>query len=88
MIRETKFLRFLLVLLLLGLVLGCGLLHVLSLESAQAWTGLAHLRLPVHLAALAGLVPVVMAITSVFDLVGRSTEGPRSPPARSRSCGD
>ena len=69
MIRKTRFLRFLLVLLLLGLALGCGLLYVLSLESAQAWPELAHLRLPVHLAVLAGFVPVVMAIASVFDLL-------------------
>jgi hypothetical protein len=69
MIRETRVLRFLLVLLLLGLVLGCGLLYVLSLESAQAWPELAHLRLPVYLAALAGFVPVVLASRSVFDLL-------------------
>jgi hypothetical protein len=69
MIRETRVLRFLLVLLLLGLVLGCGLLYVLSLESAQAWPELAHLRLPVYLAVLAGFVPVVMASRSVFDLL-------------------
>ena len=50
-------------------MLGCGLLYVLSLESAQAWPELAHLRLPVYLAVLAGFVPVIMAIASVFDLL-------------------
>ena len=69
MLRETRFLRILLVLLLLGLVLGCALLYALSLESARAWPELAHLRLPVCLAALAGFVPVVMASRSVFDLL-------------------
>src|SRR5688572_23314485 len=69
MLRETRFLRFLLALLLLGLVLGCGLLYVLSLESAQAWPELALLRLPVYLALLVGVVPVVMASRSAFDLL-------------------
>jgi hypothetical protein len=78
MIRETRFLRFLLVLLLLGLVLGCGLLYAFSLEAAQAWPELAYLRLPVYLAVLAGLLPVVMAIASVFDLLEAVDRGAAS----------
>ena len=69
MIRETRYLRFLLVLLLFGLVLGCGLLYAFSLEAAQAWPELAHLRLPLYAAVVAGLLPVLMAIRSVFDLL-------------------
>jgi hypothetical protein len=69
MTRQTTILRSLLGMLLLGLVLGCGWLHGLSLESADASPELAHLRLPVLLAVLAGLVPVVMAIKAVFDFL-------------------
>src|SRR5688572_28934066 len=66
---ETKTLRFLLVTLLLGLLLGCGLLYGFSLESAQVWPELAHLRLPLYLAVIAGIVPVVVAITCAFDVL-------------------
>jgi hypothetical protein len=67
--RETNILRFLLVMLVLVLVGGCGLLHVLSLESARAWPELADLRLPVYLAVLVGLLPLVMAVRSIFDFL-------------------
>src|SRR5687767_5554005 len=70
MARETKFLRLLLVALLLVLVLACGLLYIFSLESAQAWPELAHLRLPIYVAVLVGLIPVAWAIRSVFDFLG------------------
>lgn len=66
---ETRILRCLLVLFLLGLALGCGLLYALGLESARAWPELAHLRLPVYLAALVGCVPVVLVIRSVFEFL-------------------
>jgi hypothetical protein len=69
MARETKFLRLLLVALLLVLVLTCGLLYIFSLESAQAWPEFAHLRLPIYVAVLVGLVPVAWAIRSVFDFL-------------------
>jgi hypothetical protein len=68
--RHTSALRFLLALLLLALVLGSGLLYGFSLESARAWPELAHLRLPVYLAALVGCVPLVVAIRSVVDFLG------------------
>jgi len=67
--RETRILRFLLVLLSLCLVLGCGFIYALSLESAQAWPELAHLRVPVCLAVLGGLVPVFLAVNPVFDVL-------------------
>jgi hypothetical protein len=75
MTRETRTLRFLLVLLLLALVLGCGLLYGLSLEEAQAAPELAHLRLPVYVAAVVALVPVVLAITAVYAFLGAVDEG-------------
>jgi hypothetical protein len=75
MTRETTFLRCLLVTLLLGLVLGSGLLYAFSLESAQAWPELAHLRLPAYVAVLVGLVPVVAAIRSVFDFLAAVDRG-------------
>jgi hypothetical protein len=75
MTRETRLLRFLLVLMLLALVLGCGLLYGLGLEEAQAAPELAHLRLPLYVAAVMGLVPVVLAITSVFAFLGAVDDG-------------
>ena len=75
MTRETRLLRFLLVLFLLGLVLGGGLLYALGLESAQAWPELAHLRVPVYLAALVGGVPVVLVVMSVFDFLDAVDRG-------------
>jgi hypothetical protein len=75
MARETKFLRLLLVALLLVLVLTCGLLYIFSLESAQAWPELAHLRLPISVAVLVGLIPVAWAIKSVFDFLGLVDRG-------------
>lgn len=75
MTRETTFLRFLLVMLLFLLVLGCGFLYLVSLESAQNWPEIAHLRLPVYIAVLVGLVPVVAALRSVFDFLGAVDDG-------------
>src|SRR3954464_9743159 len=75
MTRETRLLRFLLVLILAGVVLGCGLLYGLSLEDAQAPPEFAHLRLPIYLAAVVGVVPVVVAIASVFAFLGAVDDG-------------
>jgi len=69
MTRDTKILRFLLTLMLLGLLLASGLLYFLSLESAASWPELAHLRLPIYLAMVIGLLPVVVGIKLVFDLM-------------------
>ena len=73
--QETRTLRFLLVLLLVGLALGCGLLYALGLESARAWPELVHLRLPVFLAALVGCVPLVLVARSVFDFLALVDRG-------------
>jgi len=70
MARATSFLRLLLVVLLFVRALVCWALYALSLESARAWPELAHLRLPVYLAVVAGFIPVVMGIASVFDFLG------------------
>lgn len=64
--RDTGILRCLLALLLLVLLMGSGLLYLASLEGAQNWPELAHLRLPIYLAVLIGLIPVVAAIRAVF----------------------
>jgi hypothetical protein len=69
MTRLTRILRFLLALLLLGLVVGCGLLYAFSLEAARAWPELAHLRLLLYAAALVALVPVAAAVKPAFDLL-------------------
>lgn len=69
MTTETAALRALLILVMLVMALACGFLYLVSLESAQSWPGLAHLRLPTYLAVLAGLIPVVVAVRSVFELL-------------------
>lgn len=73
--RETTLLRWLSGMLLFGLLLGCGLLYVLSIESADAWPELAHLRLPIYLAVVVGFVPVALGITAVFDLLAVVNRG-------------
>jgi hypothetical protein len=75
MTRETKILRFLLVLLLFLLLLGCAFLYGVSLESADNAPELAHLRLPVYAAAVVGLFPVVAAIRSLFAFLGAVDDG-------------
>jgi len=69
MIRETKILRALLVMFAVGLVLASGLLYSISLDFAAFYRELAHLRLPIYLAVVAGLVPTLVAVKVVFDLL-------------------
>jgi hypothetical protein len=57
--RETRTLRVLLVMFVAGLVLASGLLYIVSLESAVNFPELAHLRLPVYVAVIVGLLRVV-----------------------------
>ena len=69
MIQETKILRALLLLFLVGLVLASGLLYVLSLDAAALDPELANLRLPIYFAVLVGLVPTIVAVKVVLDLL-------------------
>ncbi len=69
MTRQTQRLRVLLVMFLLGLVLASGLLHIASLDYATLYPELAHLRLPIYVAVLVGLVPMIVAVKVVFDLL-------------------
>jgi hypothetical protein len=75
MTRETRLLRVLLVMFLFGLVLASGLLYIVSLDLAAAYPKLAHLRLPIYVAVLVGLVPVIVAVKVVFDFLGVVDEG-------------
>jgi hypothetical protein len=68
--RETRILRVLLVMFVTGLVLASGLPYIVSLESAVNFPELAHLRLPVYVAVLVGLVLLIVAVKVVFDLLG------------------
>jgi len=70
MTRETKLLRVLLVMFLVGLVMASGLIYIVSLDLAAVYPELAHLRLPIYVAVLVGLVPMIVAVKVVFDLVG------------------
>lgn len=69
MIRETKLLRVPLVTFLVGLVLASGLIYIVSLDLAEAYPKVAHLRMPLYVAVLVGLVPVVVAVKVVFELL-------------------
>src|SRR5665647_776098 len=75
MTRETKLLRALLVMFLVGLVMASGLIYIESLDLAAIYPELAHLRLPIYVAVLFGLVPVVVAVKVVFDLLGVVDQG-------------
>ena len=66
---QTKLLRVLLVIFLVGLVLASGLLYIVSLDSAALYPELAHLRLPIYVAVLVGLVPTIVAVKVVVDLL-------------------
>ena len=69
MTRETRLLRVLLVMFLVGLVMASGLIYIVSLDLAALYPELAHLRLPIYVAVLVGLVPMVVAVKVVFDLL-------------------
>jgi len=75
MIRETKILRALLSMFVVGLVLASGLLYIVSLDSAALYPELAHLRLPIYVAMLVGLVPTIVAVKVVLDLLGVVDQG-------------
>jgi len=68
-VRETTILRVLVMTFLVGLVLGSGLIYIVSLDLAETYPKVAHLRMPVYVAVLVGLVPVVVAVKVVFDLL-------------------
>ena len=59
----------LLVTFLVGLVLASGLLYIISLDLAGAYPEVAHLRLPIYVAVLAGLAPVIVAVKVVCDFL-------------------
>jgi TRAP-type C4-dicarboxylate transport system permease small subunit len=61
MTRQTKRLRVLLVMFLAGLVLASGVLYIASLDYAALSPELASLRLPIYVAVLVGLVPMLFA---------------------------
>lgn len=66
---QTKLLRVLLCMAMFALLLGCGLLFLVSLDAARNWPAFAYLRLPVYIAIVVGLTPIVGAIKSAFDFL-------------------
>jgi len=88
MTRQTKRLRVLLVMFLAGLVMASGVLYIASLDYAALYPELAGLRLPIYIAVLVGLVPMIVAVKVVFDLLSASsTWARRSRSELSGSCG-
>ena len=75
MTRETKLLRVLLVMFLVGLVMASGLIYIVSLDLAAVYPKMADLRLPIYVAVLVGLVPVVMGVKVVLDLLAVVDQG-------------
>lgn len=75
MTRETRLLRVLLVMFLVGLVLASGLLYIISLDLAAAYPEVAHLRLPIYIAVLVGLAPVIVAVKVMFELLSVVDQG-------------
>ena len=69
MTRQTKRLRVLLVMFLVGLVMASGVLYIASLDYATRYPELTDLRLPIYIAVLVGLVPMIVAVKVVFDLL-------------------
>jgi len=60
---------------LVGLVLASGLLYIISLDLAAAFPEVAHLRLPIYVAVLVGLIPVIVAVKVVFDFLSVVDQG-------------
>jgi hypothetical protein len=75
MTRETRLLRALLVMLLVGLVLAGGLVYIVSLDLATAYPTMAGLRLPIFFAVLVGFIPTIVAVTVAFDLLAVVDQG-------------
>lgn len=72
---HTAVLRTLLVFVLAGVLVACGLLYLASLESAASWPELARWRLPVYLAVVAGLLPLVALAVSGFRFLALVDHG-------------
>jgi len=69
MTRETKLLRVLLGMFLVGLVLAGGLLYIVSLDLAAVYPKMADLRLPIYFAVLVGFAPMIVAVKVAFELL-------------------
>src|SRR5689334_7258492 len=87
MIRETRVLRALLVMFVLGLVVASGLLYLVSLDFAEGDPELAHLRLPFYVAILLGLVPTIVAVKVVLELLRVVDQGEAFSPRTVRLLG-
>ena len=68
--RLTVVLRVLLVMFLVGLLIASGLLYIISLDLAEQYPEYAPVRMPIYVAVLVGLLPVVIAVQVVFALLG------------------
>lgn len=66
---QSGALRALLVALLLGLVMACGLLYITSLDLADTYPEVAHLRMPIIIAVFLGLIPMPFAVRLMFEFL-------------------
>lgn len=73
--RDTKLLRLLLGLILVGLLMTGVMLYFVSTESARNWPELAPYQMPLYLAVLLGFVPVLGAVALAFDFLRMIDQG-------------
>lgn len=78
---KTHALRLLLAALAVGVLLGAGVLYLISVESAAGWPEFAHLRLPVYLGIVVSFAPVLVGIGLLFRFLrlvdaGEAFSGP------------
>ena len=83
--RSTTTPRLVLTALVLGVALGCAWLHQQSLEAARDWPELAHLRVPLLVAVVAGFLPVLAAVGQLLRLLGLVDAGEATSPQALRA---
>ncbi len=61
---------------LLFLLAGvAGLVHIAGLISAQSYPELSHLRVPIYIAVLVGLIPILLGVRAAFNFLSLVDEG-------------
>lgn len=66
---RTFLVRVMLALLLVGIVVGVGVLYLLSEESVRIYPELSHLQIPIFIAVIIGLIPILLGILATFSFL-------------------
>lgn len=75
MLKDTRAARGLLIVILLGLLMVSGLLYTISLDLAADYPEVAHLRLPIYVAAILGLAAALPGVKAMFTLLALIDHG-------------